>query len=113
MILVTLTLIVFMLQITHGKNEKLYTLASHNCIEDSLLHEFLGVALSLIVIMLQANFLLCKFLGLSPSLDKVVAVGCKEIFRVNNNLVLSSIPNPKYHYCKQAHMCNKENLNIN
>ena len=51
--------------------------------------------------------------GLLPSLDQVVAVGCKEIFRVNNNLVLSSIPNLKYHDCKQAHTCNKENLNIN
>ena len=100
----------FMLQITRGKNEKLDTLASHNCTEDSLLQEFLGVALSLIMIMLQANFLLWKFLvfGLSPSLDKLVAVGCKEIFRVNNNLVLSSIPNPKCHDCKQAHMCNRK-----
>ena len=75
--------------------KKLDTLASCNCTEDSLLHEFLGVALSLTVIMLQANFLLWEFFGLLPSLDKVVAVGCKEIFRVNNNLVLSSIPNLK------------------
>ena len=53
------------------KNEKLDTLASCNCTEDSLLHEFLGVAFSLIVMMLQTNFLFGSF-GLSPFLDKVV-----------------------------------------
>ena len=39
------------------KNEKLDTLASCNCTEDSPLHEFLSVAFSLIMIMLQANSL--------------------------------------------------------
>ena len=39
------------------KNEKLDTLASHNCTKDSFLDEFLGAAFSLILIMLQASFL--------------------------------------------------------
>ena len=39
------------------KNEKPDTFASHNCAEDSLPHELLGAAFSLIVIMQQANFL--------------------------------------------------------
>ena len=34
-----------------------------------------------------SQFPLMGVFGLSPSLDKVVAVGCKEIFKVNNNLV--------------------------
>ena len=53
-----------------------------------------------------------KVLGLSTSMDKVVAIGCKEISRVNNILVLSLIPNLKYHHCIQAHTCIKK-LNIN
>ena len=53
---VSLTLIVFMLQITCGKKTKLDTLVSHNCTNDLFLHEFLGAALSLVMIMLQANF---------------------------------------------------------
>ena len=70
----TLTLIMFMLQIIWRKNEKLDTLASHNCTKDSFLHKFLGVAFSLIVIMLQTNFLLWRVLfGLSP-FDVVVVV---------------------------------------
>ena len=59
---VALTLIVFMLQITCEKYEKLDTLASWNCSEDSLLHEFVGVAFSLIMMMLQTNFLFWEFL---------------------------------------------------
>ena len=39
------------------KNEKPDTFASHNCAMDSLPHEFLGAAFSLIMIMQQANFL--------------------------------------------------------
>ena len=39
------------------KNEKPETFASHKCAKDSLPHEFLGTAFSLIVIMQQANFL--------------------------------------------------------
>ena len=39
------------------KNEKPDTLASCKCAKDSLPHEFLGAAFSLIVIMQQANFL--------------------------------------------------------
>ena len=52
----TLTLIVYVTD--HLKNEKLDTLASCNCTKDSFLHEFLGLAFSLIVIMPQTNFLL-------------------------------------------------------
>ena len=43
------------------KNEKLDTLASHNWAEDPFLHEFLGAAFSLIVIMLQTSFLFWEF----------------------------------------------------
>ena len=43
------------------KNDKPDTFASHNCTEDSL-HEFLGAAFSLIVIMQQASFLLWESL---------------------------------------------------
>ena len=39
------------------KNEKCDTFASHNCTKDSLPHEFLGAAFSLIMIMQQANSL--------------------------------------------------------
>ena len=52
------------------KNEKLNTLSSRNCTKDSLLHEFLGAAFSLIVIMLQTNFFFGEFFGLSAPLDK-------------------------------------------
>ena len=52
---------------TDHLNEKFDTLASHNCAKDSFLCEFLGVAFSLIVIMLQTNFLLLGvLLGLLP-----------------------------------------------
>ena len=113
MILVSLTLIMFVLQITCGKNEKLDTLASCNCTKDSLLHEFLSAALSLIMIMLQANFLLMGVFGLSPSLDKLVAVGCKKILEstiiwYSDQFQIQNIM--KHLECKQVHMCNKENL---
>ena len=49
------------------KNEKLDTLVSHNCNKDSLPHEFLGAAFSLMVIMQQANFLLWEFWCLTSS----------------------------------------------
>ena len=39
------------------KNEKPDTFASCNCAKDSLPHEFLGAAFSLIMIIQQANFL--------------------------------------------------------
>ena len=38
--------------------------------EDPFLHEFPDVAFSLIVIMLQTNFLFWEFFGLLPPLDK-------------------------------------------
>ena len=41
----------------HSWDEKHGTPASHNCTKDSSLCKFLGAAFSLIVIMLQANFL--------------------------------------------------------
>ena len=62
------------------KMKKLDTLASHNCAKDSLLHEFHGAALT-DHDHATGQFPLMGVFGLLPSLDKVVAVGCKEIFR--------------------------------
>ena len=79
---VALILITFMLQITCEKMKKLDTFASCNCAKISLLHEFLGVAFSLITIMLQTNFLFWEFFGLLAPLDKSFkccrAVGHKD-----------------------------------
>ena len=60
----TLTLIMFMPQIIQKEEQNPDTLASFNCIQESSLCEFLGVAFSLIVIMLQTSSCLC--FGLSP-----------------------------------------------
>ena len=64
------------------KNEKPDTFASHNCAEDSL-HEFLGAAFSLNMIIQQANFLFLGVSDLSP-FDEVIAVKYNDII-VNNN----------------------------
>ena len=62
----TFTLIVFVLQITELKCKEQYldTLASCNYDKESFLLEFLSVAVSLLVIMLQSNSSL--YFGLLP-----------------------------------------------
>ena len=60
----TFTLIMFMLQITELKEQYLDTFASHNYNKESFLLEFLSVAVSLFVIMLQSNSSL--YFGLLP-----------------------------------------------
>ena len=62
--------------VTDHLNEKLDTPAFCNCATDSFLYKFLGVAFSLVVIMLQTNFLLWGVLfGLSQfDVEVVLAV---------------------------------------
>ena len=62
----TFTLIMFVLQITElkGKEQYLDTFASCNYDKESFLLEFLSVAFSLLVIMLQTNSSL--YIGLLP-----------------------------------------------
>ena len=60
----TLTLIMFMLQITELKEQYLDTLASRSYDKESFLSEFLSMVFSLLPIMLQANPSLC--FGLLP-----------------------------------------------
>ena len=59
------------------KNEKPDTFASCHCAKDSLPSEFLGAALSLLMIMQQSNFLFWESLVLP--FDKVVAVRYNNI----------------------------------
>ena len=60
------------------KNQKPDTFASHNCMEYSLPHEYLGAAFSLVVIMQLANFLFWESL-VSNLFDEVVAVRYNNI----------------------------------
>ena len=79
------------------KNEKLDTLASCNWVEDSFIHKFLGVAFSLIVIMLQTNFLLWGVLFGLLLFDIVVVV---VSYYVVNNLGTFNSTSKQYPKCK-------------